>query len=280
MWSEPRRKAARRGSFHDGLLEGISRGEERGIAMGTAKGVARALLKILERRGLTIRDEHREQISECTDLAALDRLVDQALSAASVDELFLWNLDIEKFLSEPRLRMYKRAVADGMAKGALEGEARGLAKGRIRGAIRALLRILAQRGFVITELDQCQIRNCSDLATLESWIDRAPRVKSVDMLLDGQGNKGQQWMSQYRGLVCKRGVGDGMIGGITEGEARGAARGEARGVAEALLQLLEQRDLPVTGNQQRRICKCTDLSTLDRWLDRVLSVASVDELLK
>lgn len=66
--------------------------------------------------------------------------------------------------------------------------------------------------------------------------------------------------------------------GIAEGEARSKARGEARGEAKALLKFLMQRGLRVSADQRRRITGCFDLRALDRWLDRVLAVASVDEL--
>jgi hypothetical protein len=56
-------------------------------ARGMATGRAEALLKILTKRGLLIAPHQQRQISECTDLALLDRWLDQALTAASVDEL-------------------------------------------------------------------------------------------------------------------------------------------------------------------------------------------------
>jgi hypothetical protein len=63
------------------------------------------------------------------------------------------------------------------------------------------------------------------------------------------------------------------------GEAKGKAEGEAKGKAEALLMVLKQRGMAITDDQQHRITACTDLATLDRWLTRALSVASVEELL-
>ena len=50
------------------------------------------------------------------------------------------------------------------------------------------------------------------------------------------------------------------------------------GFAKALLEVVEYRELPITSDQQRRITECTDPAMLDGWLDRVLLVASVDEL--
>jgi len=60
---------------------------------------------------------------------------------------------------------------------------------------------------------------------------------------------------------------------------RGKAKGEAKGKAEALLMILKQRGMAITNDQHRLIMACTDLAALDRWLDRALSVASVEELL-
>jgi hypothetical protein len=65
----------------------------------------------------------------------------------------------------------------------------------------------------------------------------------------------------------------------TEGKSEGLAEGLAKGKAESVLTLLQQRGLAMTDEQQRQIRSCTDLAILDRWLARVLSVASVDELL-
>ena len=64
------------------------------------------------------------------------------------------------------------------------------------------------------------------------------------------------------------------------GLAAGKAKGKAEGKAEALLKLLTKRGLRITPPQQRKISECADLAMLDRWLDRVLTVASVDELLR
>lgn len=63
------------------------------------------------------------------------------------------------------------------------------------------------------------------------------------------------------------------------GKAEGKAEGQAKGKADALLIFLQRRGLPITDEQQQQIVACTDLATLDRWLARALSVASVAELL-
>lgn len=64
-----------------------------------------------------------------------------------------------------------------------------------------------------------------------------------------------------------------------KGEAEGEAKGLAKGKAEAVMRILQRRGLIMTDEQQQQILSCTDLTILDRWLDRVVSVVSVDELL-
>lgn len=63
------------------------------------------------------------------------------------------------------------------------------------------------------------------------------------------------------------------------GEVRGEARGEARGKAEALLAVLSARGLSVSETHRARTCGCTDSATLDRWIARAVTAASVDEAL-
>jgi hypothetical protein len=60
---------------------------------------------------------------------------------------------------------------------------------------------------------------------------------------------------------------------------RGKAEGEAKGKAEALMMILKRRGKTITDEQQQHILACTDVAIVDRWLDRALSVTSIDELL-
>lgn len=47
-----------------------------------------------------------------------------------------------------------------------------------------------------------------------------------------------------------------------------------------LSRILGQRGPPMSDEQRRQIHECTDVATQDGWLDRALSVASVDEFLE
>jgi hypothetical protein len=53
-----------------------------------AQGEAKALLRVLDRRGLTVSDDQRERMLTCTDIATLEGWLDKAVTASSADELF------------------------------------------------------------------------------------------------------------------------------------------------------------------------------------------------
>ena len=61
-------------------------------------------------------------------------------------------------------------------------------------------------------------------------------------------------------------------------QRRNFERGRAEGKAEALLKILIRRGLTATAEQRRHIIECTDLAMLEHWLDRALSVSSIEEL--
>jgi hypothetical protein len=60
----------------------------------------------------------------------------------------------------------------------------------------------------------------------------------------------------------------------------GKQEGRAEGQANAVLLLLAQRGIAVDEAQRHRIATCTDLRVIGDWLARVLTVRSVDDLLR
>jgi hypothetical protein len=53
-----------------------------------AEGEARSIVRVLERRGLSVSPEQRERILACADIATLDRWLNAAVTASSAEELF------------------------------------------------------------------------------------------------------------------------------------------------------------------------------------------------
>jgi predicted transposase YdaD len=62
------------------------------------------------------------------------------------------------------------------------------------------------------------------------------------------------------------------------GREEGKTEGKAEGKTEALLRILTRRGLTLTPEQRDRIVQCTELPVLECWLDRSLTISSVDEL--
>jgi hypothetical protein len=67
---------------------------------------------------------------------------------------------------------------------------------------------------------------------------------------------------------------------FTETQRRNYERGKAEGEAAALLKILTRRGLTLTADQQRHIVGCTDLVMLEHWIDRALTVSSIEELFR
>lgn len=64
-----------------------------------------------------------------------------------------------------------------------------------------------------------------------------------------------------------------------EGEAKGRAEGEAKGRAETLLRILRHRGVAVPDDARERIMSCTDVATLDTWVDRALDAHSIKDVI-
>ena len=65
---------------------------------------------------------------------------------------------------------------------------------------------------------------------------------------------------------------------ISIGKAEGIAEGEARGKAQTLLKLLHVKGLAVPAELTARVESCQDLDQLDRWIERVLTATTLDEV--
>jgi hypothetical protein len=78
----------RRQGIEEGRAEGIEAGRAEGRAQGEAAGQARAILQILDKRGIAVDDDSREQIVSCTDLDILGNWLDRSIAATQVSDLF------------------------------------------------------------------------------------------------------------------------------------------------------------------------------------------------
>jgi predicted transposase/invertase (TIGR01784 family) len=80
---------------------------------------------------------------------------------------------------------YERAkMAEQDARGALavahdEGVEEGVVKGELKGRREALLRLLARAGIALSDDDRARIQACSDVATLDRWIENVLGAKTA-----------------------------------------------------------------------------------------------------
>jgi hypothetical protein len=66
--------------------------------------------------------------------------------------------------------------------------------------------------------------------------------------------------------------------GEAKGRAEGLAEGEAKGEAKALLTVLRAAGIEVSAQADHHIKSCTDLTQLESWLARAVTITSTDEL--
>ncbi|WP_437642678.1 hypothetical protein [Sorangium sp. So ce854] len=79
---------------------------------------------------------------------------------------------------------------------------------------------------------------------------------------------------------CKlEGIREGELKGMREGKLEGIREGEVKGKRDTLLRLLARAGLVLTEDESARIQACTDVATLDRWIENVLGAKSAAEVL-
>ncbi|WP_437323553.1 hypothetical protein [Sorangium sp. So ce381] len=69
------------------------------------------------------------------------------------------------------------------------------------------------------------------------------------------------------------------LAGLREGELKGMRAGKLEGKRDTLLRLLARADIVLTESESARIQACTDIATLDRWIDNVLAAKNAAEVL-
>jgi hypothetical protein len=92
----------------------------------------------------------------------------------------------------------------------------------------------------------------------------ARRQHILDFLLETSPQKKQQ-------LIDK---------GLSEGRQEGQLEGQLTATRASLRRVLARRQLTPSKDDDARIDACTDLTTLERWLDRAITTASVSDVLR
>ncbi|WP_434045838.1 MULTISPECIES: hypothetical protein [Sorangium] len=75
------------------------------------------------------------------------------------------------------------------------------------------------------------------------------------------------------------GMREGELKGMREGKLEGMREGKLEGKRDTLLRLLARAGIGLTDNESARIQACTDVATLDRWIENVLAAKTATEVL-
>ena len=87
-----------------------------------------------------------------------------------------------------------------------------------------------------------------------------------------------EWKNDFVESFVKVGIEKGLEQGIEQGREQGIVEGIIRAKAEAILKVLDARNLKPTKDQRGQVNVATDLAQLDRWFDRALTAASAAEV--
>jgi hypothetical protein len=71
----------------------------------------------------------------------------------------------------------------------------------------------------------------------------------------------------------------GKLEGLREGELKGMRGGKLEGKRDTLLRLLARAGIVLSESERARVQACTDMATLDRWIDNVLGATTAIEVL-
>ncbi|WP_242515818.1 hypothetical protein [Sorangium cellulosum] len=84
-------------------------------------------------------------------------------------------------------RLIDRGKLEGMREGKLEGvregKLEGVREGKLEGKKETLLRLLARAGIVLAEDESARVQACSDIATLDRWIENVLGAKTATEVL-------------------------------------------------------------------------------------------------
>lgn len=86
-------------------------------------------------------------------------------------------------LLEVRPQTKQKLIDKGLEKGLEQGIEQGIEQGRLAEARAALRRVLARRQLALSPGDEARIEECSELATLERWLDQAVTAASASEAL-------------------------------------------------------------------------------------------------
>ncbi|WP_437711038.1 hypothetical protein WMF45_38945 [Sorangium sp. So ce448] len=103
---------------------------------------------------------------------------------------------------------------------------------------------------------------------------REPMRRALEALVMERQIEGEERFPFVRELMDRS-----ELKGLREGKLEGLREGELKGKRDTLLRLLARAGIALNANESARIHACTDLATLDRWIDNVLGAKTATDVL-
>ncbi|MGK4000576.1 hypothetical protein [Sorangium sp. So ce1024] len=108
---------------------------------------------------------------------------------------------------------------------------------------------------------------------------REPMRQALEALVMERQIEGESTFPPSIQRLIDRGKLEGMREGKLEGIREGELKGKLEGKRDTLLRLLSRAGIALTEDESARIQACTDVATLDRWLENVLGAKTAAEVL-
>ncbi|WP_437478060.1 hypothetical protein WME75_29525 [Sorangium sp. So ce1014] len=112
---------------------------------------------------------------------------------------------------------------------------------------------------------------------------REPMRQALEVLVMERQIEGEATFPPFVQKLIDRGklegIREGELKGMREGMREGELKGMREGKRDTLLRLLARAGIVLTENESARIQACTDIATLDRWIDNVLGAKTATEVL-
>ena len=93
-----------------------------------------------------------------------------------------------------------------------------------------------------------------------------------------------EWKSDFIEGYVQEGVQQGLEQGLERGLERGLQQGLRQGAvkakAEAVLKIIDAREIDVTPEQRDQVSSCSDIAQLDEWFDRALTAQTPADIFK
>ncbi|WP_437284328.1 hypothetical protein [Sorangium sp. So ce406] len=108
---------------------------------------------------------------------------------------------------------------------------------------------------------------------------REPMRQALEALVMERQIEGEATIPPSLQRLIDRGIREGELKGMREGKLEGMREGKLEGKRDTLLRLLARAGIALTEDESARIQACTDVATLDRWIENVLGAKSAAEVL-